>query len=178
MIPAPPGLTRPPNSIIVGISDAAITRDASTSIVTYGLGSCIAICVFDPVAQVGGLAHVMLPDSEMDGSKAEANPFIFADTGVRALVRRAAGLGANPSRLAVAIAGGAQVMDDAGVFNIGKRNHLAVRRALWKAGLLIQAEAIGGDVARTVWLEVGAGRFWVREGGGEAFELPLGGGVR
>ena len=176
MSAAPSELMRPANSIVVGISDAAVSSDAKAAIVTYALGSCIAISVFDPVAQVGGLAHIMLPDSEMDVKKAEANPYIFADTGVAMLLRRAAQAGASSRRLVVRIAGGAQVMDDAGVFNIGKRNHLAVRRALWKAGLLIQGEATGGEVSRTVWLQLGAGRFWVREGGRETFELPSRGG--
>ena len=106
MSAAPSELMQPVNSIVVGISDGAVSSDAKAAIVTYALGSCIAISVFDPVAKVGGLAHIMLPDSEMDVKKAEANPYIFADTGIARLLRRAAQAGANSRRLVVRIAGG------------------------------------------------------------------------
>lgn len=64
-------------------------------------------------------------------------------------------------------------MDDNGVFNIGKRNYLAVRKILWKAGVLIHGEAVGGDSSRTVRLEVGSGKFWLRYGGQPEQEMPV-----
>ena len=73
--------------------------------------------------------------------------------------------------MVVRLAGGAQVLDGDGVFQIGKRNYLAARKILWKAGILISAEAVGGEVSRTTRLEVGTGRMWVREGGGLEKEL-------
>lgn len=63
------------------------------------------------------------------------------------------------------------MLDGEGVFQIGKRNYLAARKILWKAGVLIAAEAVGGEVARTVRLEVGTGRMWLREGGSTEREL-------
>ena len=71
----------------------------------------------------------------------------------------------------VRLAGGAQVLDSQGVFQIGKRNYLAARKILWKAGILIAAEAVGGEVSRTTRLEVATGRMWIREGGGVEREL-------
>jgi chemotaxis protein CheD len=79
--------------------------------------------------------------------------------------------GGDGKRMIVRLAGGAQVLDSQGVFQIGKRNYLAARRILWKAGILIAGEAVGGDVSRTTRLEVSTGRQWVREGGGVEREL-------
>ena len=65
-------------------------------------------------------------------------------------------------------------MDENGVFNIGKRNYLAVRKILWKAGVLVSAEDIGGNLSRTVRLEVSSGKFWLRTAGEAEREMPAG----
>jgi len=115
----------------------------------------------------------MLPESNIDPAKAALNPYMFADTGIPMLFRNAYEHGADKRRLTVRLAGGAQVMDDNGVFNIGKRNYLAVRKILWKAGVLIHGEDVGGGSSRTVRLEVGSGRFWLRTGGQPDQEMPV-----
>ncbi len=107
----------------------------------------------------------------MDRVKAERNPYLFADTGLPALLDRSRLLGAVPSRLRIWLAGGSAVMDDRGIFNIGKRNQLAMRKALWKAGLMVHAEDLGGSGSRTVRLELATGTFWVRAAGGLEQEL-------
>ena len=84
---------------------------------------------------------------------------MFADTGVAQLLNRCLELGAVKSRLRVWLAGGSSVMDTRGVFNIGKRNQLAVAKALWKAGLLTLSEDLGGQGSRTVRLELETGNF-------------------
>jgi chemotaxis protein CheD len=157
--------------VVVGISDCRVTNDASTSIVTYALGSCIAVAIYDPVARVGGMLHLMLPESSLDTAKAERNPYMFADTGIPLLFRQAYAAGADKKRLVVRLAGGAQVMDEAGIFNVGKRNCLTVRKVLWRAGVMISAESVGGRESRTVRLEVGTGRFLMRTAGGAEQEL-------
>ncbi len=162
-----------PRLIVVGISDCAISAGAGVSLITYALGSCIAMAAWDPVTGAGGLLHIILPESTLNPQKAADNPWMFADTGVPRLVQNLTGRGADPRRLVVRLAGGAQVMDRNGVFNIGKRNYMAVRKVLWKAGILISGEAVGGDVSRTVRLDLGSGCFYVREGGREERELPL-----
>jgi chemotaxis protein CheD len=167
------GMTQALRQVVIGISDAKVSRDPDSMLVTYALGSCIAVCLFEPVARVAGMLHIMLPDSTLDLRKAEANPWMFADTGVAQLLRHMAAHGAAERRLKVRLAGGAQVMNDGGIFNIGKRNHTAVRKILWKAGLMVDGEATGGEVSRTVRMEVGTGRLWVREGGRLDRELPL-----
>jgi chemotaxis protein CheD len=151
--------------IIVGIADCQISKDRNATLVTYALGSCVGIGMFDPASSVGGLLHVMLPESSLDAEKAARNPWMFADTGVARLLIRCIELGAAKPRLRVWLAGGSAVMDAHGVFNIGKRNQLAVRKALWKAGLLTLSEDLGGQRSRTVRLELGTGTFWVRAEG-------------
>jgi chemotaxis protein CheD len=139
--------------------------------VVVGVADCQISKSRDPVAGVGGLLHYMLPESAISPAKAGENPYMFADTGIPLLFRRAYEYGAEKRRLVVRVAGGAQVMDSEGIFNIGKRNYLALRKVLWKAGVLVQAEDVGGNVPRTVRLEVGSGRFWLRGAGSAEWEL-------
>lgn len=164
---------RSARQLVVGISDCVVSNDASATLVTYALGSCVAVSIFDPLTHVGGLLHIMLPESQMDVKRAEQAPFMFADTGVPLLFQKAYAQGAAKARLVVRLAGGAQVMDDAGVFNIGKRNYLAVRKILWHAGVFVQAEAVGGEISRTVRLDLKTGSFWIREGGRNEWEISL-----
>lgn len=150
---------------VVGIADARVSRDPDIVLVTYALGSCVAVAIHDPVVQVGGLLHFMLPESKGFASDASSTPFKFADTGIPMLFHEAYRLGAEKARMVVRVAGGAQVLDDNGVFNIGKRNLVAMRKILWRAGVMIKSEAVGGTVSRTVRLDVGSGKFWLREPG-------------
>jgi chemotaxis protein CheD len=158
-------------SVIVGISDCQVSRDPEEVLVTYALGSCIAVAVYDPVARVGGLLHFMLPDSSIDPDRGRQRPFMFADTGVPTLFHRAYDLGADKRRMIVRMAGGAQMMDERGVFDIGRRNHLAARKILWKAGVMIESEAVGGNLSRTVRLDMAAGSVWLRGAGGIEEEM-------
>lgn len=158
-------------SITVGIADCRVSSDANSTLVTHALGSCIAVIIHDPVAGVGGLLHLMLPESSVDPSKANVKPHMFADTGIPDLFHLAYARGAEKKRLSVRLVGGAQVMDPNGVFNIGKRNHLACRKILWSAGVMIHGEATGGNISRTVRLDVGTGRVWWTSGSGEPQEL-------
>ena len=163
-------------TVVVGVAECKASNDAETMLVTYALGSCVAVSLYDPVARIGGLLHLMLPANSSTRPGGRLNPFMFADTGLPLLFQRTCELGADRRRLVVCLAGGAQIMDENGVFNIGKRNQAAVRNYLWKAGLFVSAEATGGQVSRTAGLELASGRFWVREQGLKERELyvPLG----
>ncbi len=151
---------------MVGTGEVRSANVPGISLVTYALGSCIAIAVHDPLAKVAGLLHLMLPESSVDPSKAQESPGRFADTGVPALLREACAAGASKRRLVVYLAGGAQVIEDQGIFNIGKRNHLAARKLLWREGVIVHGEAVGGRESRSVRLEVDTGRFFVRTAAG------------
>jgi chemotaxis protein CheD len=149
--------------LVVGVGDCRVSADPGAEIVTYALGSCIAVAIWDPVAKVGGLLHFMLPDSSIDRiSGGRDNPYRYADTGTPMLFRTAYQQGAEKRRLLVRLAGGAAVVDDDGVFNIGKRNYAALRKILWKAGVMVHGEDVGGSNSRSVRLEVGTGKFFIR----------------
>ena len=149
--------------VVVGVGDCKISADPRSELVTYALGSCIAVSIWDPVSKVGGLLHFMLPDSAVDrASGGRDNPYRYADTGTPMLFRGAYQQGAEKRRLVVRLAGGAAVVDSGGVFNIGKRNYAALRKILWKAGVMVHCEDVGGSNSRTVRLEVGSGKFFVR----------------
>jgi chemotaxis protein CheD len=164
----------PLNTLVVGVGDCIVSGDERVELVTYALGSCIAVAIWDPVSHVSGLLHFMLPDSSLDrAGGGRDHPYRYADTGTPMLFRSAYRLGAEKSRLVVRLAGGATVVDDRGVFNIGARNLAALRKILWKAGVLVKGEEVGGSVSRTVRLEPASGRFVVREAGGAERELPV-----
>ncbi len=150
------------STIVVDIADLAVSADPDATLITYSLGSCIGVAIWDPAVRVGGLLHYMLPDSQLSPEKARSNPAMFCDTGVPQLFRAAYELGAVKNRLVVKIAGGSQLLDEQGTFNIGKRNYLALRKIFWKNGVLIQAENVGGNVSRTLKIEIGTGAVSVR----------------
>lgn len=154
-------------NIIVGVSDMKVSNDPDSVLITYSLGSCIGISIYDSVARVGGLLHFMLPESKLDESKARNNPFMFADTGIPALFKAAYKLGALKQRMKVVVVGGAQVLDQKGFFNIGKRNHMAVRKIFWKNKVMTDYEEVGGNVNRTIKLLVRDGEVWLKTSGQE-----------
>jgi len=153
--------------IVVGMADCRVASGSDQMLATFALGSCIGLSVYDARASVGGLLHYMLPDSGIDPARGRENPFMFADTGIPLLIERVCAQGANKRHLVAHAAGGASIMDPNGVFDIGKRNHLALRKILWKAGILLSGEAVGGSNSRTVRLEVGSGRLWLQEACGQ-----------
>lgn len=157
--------------IIVGIADMGVSRDQQSGLITYSLGSCIGVAIYDPVAGVGGLLHYMLPESQIDPQKAQKNPFMFADTGIPMLFKEAYRVGASKSRIIVKVAGGSQILDDSGFFNIGKRNYMALRKILWKNNVLIKAEDVGGQVSRTVRMDLATGKVFLRYSGEGEKEL-------
>jgi len=133
-------------------------------LITYSLGSCIAVIIFDPLAGVGGMLHYMLPESSLDPEKAQKNPSMFADTGITRLFKNSYQMGARKENIVVKSVGGAQMLDPNGIFNIGKRNCLAMRKIFWKNNVAITAEHVGGEVNRTVRLEMDSGRVIVKVG--------------
>lgn len=144
-------------SVVVDIADVKVSDDPGVTLITYSLGSCIGVALWDPEAKVGGLLHYMLPESSLSPQKAKKSPAMFCDTGIPKLFRAVYELGAVKKRLVVKIAGGSQLLDDNGTFNIGKRNYLSLRKIFWKNGVLIDAEDVGGSISRTVRLHVGTG---------------------
>jgi len=148
-------------NIVIGVADCHVTNDVSNVLVTYALGSCVGVSIYDPIARVGGLLHFMLPEAPADAAQTGKNPYMFADSGIPMMFREAYEKGAQKARLRVRVAGGAQIMDDRGVFNIGKRNCLAMRKIFWKAGVIVHAEETGGTCPRTMRLDLASGRIFL-----------------
>lgn len=148
--------------IKVGMADYKVGKNPS-SLISYGLGSCVGIAVYDPVSKVGGLAHIMLPDSTQ--ARSTENPAKFADTCLPLMLDEILKLGAVKSRLAVKIAGGAQMFTFANatdVMRVGERNVEAVKAVLKKLDLRILAEDTGGNYGRTVELKLDSGVYKVK----------------
>ena len=154
------------------MADCRVGNAAGQVLATFALGSCIGLVVYDPQAGVGGLLHYMLPDSGIDPVRSRANPYMFADTGIPKLLEQVCGQGASRRRLVAHASGGASIMDPQAIFDIGKRNYLALRKILWKTGILLAGEAVGGGNSRTVKLEIGSGRLWLQENGGSKQVVP------
>jgi chemotaxis protein CheD len=152
---------------VVDIADFKVSAVPGDLLVTYSLGSCIGVTIWDSEARVGGMIHFMLPESSLSPAKAKSNPAMFADTGVPMLFRAAYDLGAVKKRMVVKVAGGSQLLDDNGTFNIGKRNYVMLRKIFWKNGILIESEDVGGSISRTMRLDVGSGRVTLKTRDGE-----------
>jgi chemotaxis protein CheD len=155
------------SSITVEISDLQVSADPEATIVTYALGSCIAVLVHDPVRVAGGMIHYMLPLSETAPDKAKLRPAMFADTGIPLLFQSMYALGCEKRNLVVKVAGGGALYDDNGLFSIGKRNYTILRKMFWKAGVIITSEDVGGAKSRTARLHVGSGRTTIASQGQE-----------
>ncbi|MBU0681163.1 MAG: chemotaxis protein CheD [Proteobacteria bacterium] len=156
---------------VVGISDMKVSKDPKDTLITYSLGSCIGVLVWDPQAKVAGLLHYMLPDSKIDPERSKARPYMFGDSGIPMLFRAAYGLGAVKERLKVYVVGGSQLMDSAGIFNIGIRNYDIVTRLFAKNGITPTKEDIGGSVNRTISLEIATAKILLKVSGKGEFEL-------
>ncbi|MGV8075282.1 MAG: chemotaxis protein CheD [Syntrophobacteraceae bacterium] len=156
---------------IIGVADMAVSKNPEEELITYSLGSCIAVVIYDPSAMVGGVLHYMLPESNIDSEKAKKNPAMFADTGIPLLFKQSYQFGATKKNLVVKVVGGGQIMDENGVFNIGKRNYLALRKIFWNNNVMVKAEHVGGNVNRTVRLLMSTGRVILKVSGMGEFEL-------
>jgi len=150
---------------IVGVADMKVSKNLNDSIVTYSLGSCIGLVIYDPFVKAGGILHYMLPDSTIDREKAKAKPFMFADTAIPRLFKQTYTLGAKKQRMKIYIAGGAEILDQKGFFNIGKRNYIALKKMFFKNNVLINKQNVGGNVNRTVRLEIATGDIYVKTSG-------------
>lgn len=150
---------------VVGIAEMKIGTQEDV-LVTYALGSCLGIVIYDPVAKVAGLLHVMLPLSTTNPEKAAQRPCMFVDTGLPMLFLEAYKAGAKKERLLVKAAGGASFRGNLNhTFEIGRRNIVMLRKMLWRNGVLLKAEDLGGYKPRTVSVEVATGQVTLSSNG-------------
>ena len=144
----------------IAIAEMRVSQNPEDVLITYGLGSCIGVTAHDPVAGVGGLLHALLPTASLDTARAKIIPPTFVDTGLTALLEACYRQGAQKHRIIVTAAGGAvpnirNSSEDH--FQIGRRNFLALRQALWRHGVMLQAYDVGGHSPRTMALAIGSG---------------------
>lgn len=149
--------------VVVGISDCKMTRNPNV-LVTHALGSCVGICLYDRNIKIGGLAHIMLPDSTQF-AHASINRMKFADTAIIDLIQSLQSYGADIRRITAKIAGGAQmfaVQGNSQIGSIGIRNVESVKVILRNQRISILAEDTGLDYGRTVYFDVGTGLMKVK----------------
>lgn len=155
----------------IGLGEWAVLREEG-ELACLGLGSCIALILDDRDARVGGLAHVVLPSPSL--SRDRSNPVRFAETAVPFLIGEMLRAGAVRGRITVRLVGGASLfasLTAPGTVQIGQRNLQACRSALAAAGLEPTAEAVGGELGRSVWFSVATGVVTVRSVGHAAEQL-------
>lgn len=151
------------NKLTVGIADMKLARDSGV-LITYALGSCIGICLYDQAVRLAALVHIMLPLNMETGRK---NPMKYADTGLRETLKQMEARGGQRARITAKLAGGAKMFEVSGgsLGNIGQRNIESVHAALKKEGIRLIREDVGGTVARTLLFDAASGQGRIRSYG-------------
>ena len=153
----PPSSAAAGRRAVVGLGALAVSDDPQTILSTYALGSCVGVVAYDPGLRVGGILHLMLPDSGLAPARAAAQPALFADTGLRQFFRQLARLGASPARLLLFVAGGANLAGDRDRYRIGERNRQATLDLLGAGRYRIAGSDLGGTNDRTLHLALAQG---------------------
>jgi len=151
--------------LVVGMAEVVVSNNPGVTLATYSLGSCLGVSIYDPVTRVGGLIHIMLPDSSIAPEKARVQPAMFLDTGLPRLFQSAYQMRLDKHRAQICVAGGGQILDSQGVFNIGQRNYAALAVLLQRHGLHIAAQDVGGMVNRTMYLRLATGEVRLKVSG-------------
>jgi len=147
---------------VVGISDCKVGKGTDETVITYALGSCVGLALYDSRAHVGGILHIMLPDSQVRSGSGEINPFMYGDTGVQGLLRLLAEKGADRGHLVAKAAGGANMLRHSSILDIGKRNIETILEILRRERIPLLAQSLGGTVGRSMQLSLEDGTVRVR----------------
>ncbi len=153
------------NIVKVGMADLNVCKSPD-GITTLGLGSCVGVCIRDPIAKVGGLLHAMLPDSTQIENN--SNKFKFADTGIDELVKKLVEMGGKKARLEAKIAGGAQMFafqNKTDMVRVGERNVEASKKKLRELGIPLKAQDTGLNYGRTIVYYPETGDLIIRSAG-------------
>jgi chemotaxis protein CheD len=148
--------------VVVGVGDMSVSNNPTITLSTYGLGSCVAVVIYDAATKAGGLLHCMLPESKLAPDKALVKPAMFVDTGLPLLLRALGGLRADLTRTKIFLAGGATIMCTNDLFKIGERNVAAAQHLLGQYGLRVLHSSLGGTINRTVHLDIGTGEITLK----------------
>jgi len=151
--------------LIVGVSDMKLSTQEDDTIVTFALGSCIGVAIYDPIAIVGGILHYMLPKANLTPDRSLTTPYMFGDIGIPKFFREAYRLGAYKPRMRTVIVGGAGILDIQDQFNIGEKNIDIAHKLFSKNGIPINSEDTGGAISRTLYLDMASGDIWYTTSG-------------
>ena len=163
--------TKQATTLMVGLGEVKTSQDPEEVLTCLGLGSCIGVCMYDPVAKIAGMAHIVLPSSD---GRPERTGGKYADTGIPMLLEMILKRGAIKSRVVVKIAGGAQISKAKGLgdaFQIGERNNDAVRAILDANFMKIKGSDTGGHHGRTLRFYLDTGQTLVTTAGKEIQEI-------
>lgn len=144
-----------------------VSNDPNTYLKTYSLGSCIGVAAWDKERQIGGLLHILLPESSIQPSRTKSHPYMFADTGIPRLFHSLYDLGATKNSIVVKIAGGADMKSVGNSLRIGDRNLQSTRNILGRNGVRIQSQEVGGCISRTMTLQLMTGKVLIQSPGRE-----------
>jgi chemotaxis protein CheD len=148
------------NSIAIGLAEIKFSKNPDDVLVSFGLGSCLGIGMYDPSIQLGGMLHAVLPtctDRE--------NPSKFVDSGIEFLLQEMIKEGALKNRLIIRMSGGANMLNVTSLsnsFDIGNRNILSANGTFKKLGIKTNSEEVGGKIGRTVRLYIASGKMTIR----------------
>jgi len=162
-LPQPSPSEPDPPVITVGLGELAAAA-APARLVTYGLGSCVGLCLYDAVQRVGGLAHIFLPSGEKER---EGQPALYANTGVERLVQAVVALGGERRRLQAKMVGGARLFAHSDTLNVGLRNVEAVQAELRRLEIPLAGREVGGSRGRSLLFDLSDGRIQITSGGRE-----------
>ncbi len=158
--------------VSIGMGDIRISKESPVTLSCVGLGSCIGLCAYDPVAKVGGMAHMVLP--EHSGQNPNMSPGKFVNSGIPKLFSELEKNGASRSRLQVKLCGGARMFSIPGVNNpmdVGARNIAMANKVLTQEGIRSVKSDLGGNQGRTMSLFMDTGKVTVRTVGQGNIEL-------
>jgi chemotaxis protein CheD len=159
-------------SFVVGLGELIVTKDPTVTLTCMGLGSCIALCIHDPVSRIGGMAHLMLPNGKITDNM--SSPSKYVDSGTVVLIQKMIKQGATKNNMIVKLAGGARMLSipgDISHLDIGNRNIVEVKAVLGRENLRIRGIDVGGSFGRTVHLHMDTGKVIVKAVNGQITEL-------
>ncbi len=158
---------------VAGIGELCASNCQGDRLKTFALGSCVAVVIRDSRSNASGLVHIALPESKTNPDRAKALPGYFADTGIPLLLKELESWGMKKGTrgVSVKIIGGSNIQDRKNVFNIGKRNILAIKKILWQLGMGPVAEDVSGTISRTVSVAVSTGMIKVTSNKREEIEI-------
>jgi chemotaxis protein CheD len=157
--------------INIGLGERVVSRNPLDVLVAYGLGSCLGICMFDPVKRVSGLLHAVLPQRTNGADPTSAK---YVDSGIEGLLNEMLQAGADKRRIVLRMAGGANMLIASGLsntFDIGTRNINSAHNTFQRLGMPLKTEDVGGNLGRTVRVYIADGRMTVRVLNGKEQEL-------